>query len=111
MQWIKVLNKFDMPKPSEIKSINTNGKQLCVINNEGKIYVTQSFCPHAGGHLSGGWCKNGYLVCPVHRYEYSLETGRGAEGQGDYINIYPTEIREDGLYIGFERSWFSKLFG
>ncbi|MET4080462.1 nitrite reductase/ring-hydroxylating ferredoxin subunit [Pedobacter sp. UYP30] len=111
MQWIKVLNSFDLPKENDIKTISANGKQLCVINDASKIYVTQSICPHAGGHFSGGWCKNGHLICPIHRYAYSLENGRGAEGQGDYINIYPTEIRKDGLYVGFQKSWLSKIFG
>ena len=83
---------------------------LTNINNEDKIIATQSYCPHAGGHFSGGWCKNGHLICPIHRYAYDLETGRGAKGQGDYINIYATELREDGLYIGFEESWWSKLW-
>ena len=111
MQWIKVLNSFDIPKQDAIKTVSANGKQLCVINTDDKIYVTQSICPHAGGHLSGGWCEKGHLICPIHRYQYSLENGRGAEGQGDYIDIYPTDVRQDGLYVGFEKSWLSKLFG
>lgn len=111
MRWNKVLNTIQIPAIGNIKTVDMAGKQICIINDEGKIVATQSICPHAGGHLSGGWCKNGHLVCPVHRWEYDLKTGRGAEGQGDYIDIYPTEIREDGLYIGFTESWWSKLWG
>jgi 3-phenylpropionate/trans-cinnamate dioxygenase ferredoxin subunit len=70
----------------------------------------QNTCPHAGGILSGGWCKNGHIVCPIHRYEYSLQTGRGAIGQGDYIDIYPVEERVDGVYIGLKESFWKKLF-
>ncbi|PWS28920.1 (2Fe-2S)-binding protein [Pedobacter yonginense] len=111
MQWFKVLNTAQIPTFDSIKTIAVNGKQVCIIKTAGKIYATQSFCPHAGGNFGGGWCKNGQLVCPIHRYAYNLETGRGAEGQGDYINIFPTELREDGLYIGFKESWWSKLWG
>jgi nitrite reductase/ring-hydroxylating ferredoxin subunit len=111
MQWFKALNIFEIPKGDAIKTVQVNGKQICIISKDDKIYATQATCPHAGGHLAEGWCKNGNLVCPIHRYEYNLETGRGAEGQGDYINIYPTEINDDGLYIGFEESWWSKLWG
>ncbi|RZL58738.1 MAG: Rieske (2Fe-2S) protein [Pedobacter sp.] len=111
MKWFKAPNINQIPNANSIKTLEVNGKQLCVINNEEKIVVTQSSCPHAGGHFSGGWCKNGRLICPIHRYEYSLETGRGAEGQGDYIDIYPCEVREDGLYVGFEEGWWSKLWG
>jgi len=110
MQWFKILNKVQIPPLGSIKTIEIEGKQVCIVNNNGEIIATQSRCPHAGGHFDGGWCKNGNLVCPIHRHEYSLETGRGAEGQGDYINIYPTELREDGLYIGFKESWWTKLW-
>jgi len=110
MKWFKAINKAQIPNPDSIKTIEVNGKQLCIINNDGKITATQSYCPHAGGHFSGGWCKNGHLICPIHRYAYNLETGRGAAGQGDYIYIYPTELREDALYIGFKESWWSKLW-
>lgn len=111
MKWFKALNKNQIPINGDIKTIEVGGKQLCIINNDNKIVATQSFCPHAGGHFSVGWCKNGHLICPIHRYEYNLETGRGIDGQGDYINIYATEIRDDGLYIGFEESWWTKLWG
>jgi len=110
MEWFKVLNKVHIPHSGSIKTVKVEGKQLCIVNDADKIYAVQSYCPHAGGHFDGGWCKNGSLVCPVHRYEYNLETGRGAEGQGDYIDIYPTEIREDGLYIGFKKSWWGKIW-
>lgn len=111
MKWFKALNAIQIPVNGNIKTIEVNGKQLCIINNENEIIATQSFCPHAGGHFSGGWCKNGQIICPIHQYGYDLKTGRGAEGQGDCIDIYPTEVREDGLYIGFEKSWWSKLWG
>lgn len=111
MNWLKAMNKNQIPLNGTIKTISINGKQICIINCEDKLLSSQSTCPHAGGHFSGGWCKNGKLICPVHRYEYDLETGRGAAGQGDYINIYPTELRDDGLYVGFEESWWSKFWG
>ena len=77
-----------------------------------EFFATQSRCPHAGADLSQGFCKDKKLICSFHRYEYDLTTGRGAPGQGDYINVYPLEQREDGLYIGFKERWsfIKKLF-
>ena len=81
-----------------IRTVTVNARQLLLICHQGKFAVTQTICPHAGAHLAGGWCKNGKLVCPYHRYEYDLHTGRGLPGQGDYIEVYATEIREDGFF-------------
>jgi 3-phenylpropionate/trans-cinnamate dioxygenase ferredoxin subunit len=105
-------HKIDKPIPDEefVMQVNLGGKKLCLIRHQQKIFAVQNNCPHAGGILSGGWCKNGFLVCPIHRWEYSLQTGRGAEGQGDYIDTYPVEIRADGIYIGIKESFWKKLW-
>lgn len=108
MEWFKV--EVELPEDDVVEQIKVNGKKLCLVKHEQKIYVVQNTCPHAGGILSGGWCKEGHIVCPIHRYEYSLATGRGAPGQGDYIDIYPTELREDGLYVGMKESWWKRMF-
>lgn len=108
MQWFKVA--IEIPDQDFVEQIKVNGKKLCLIRHEQQLYVIQNTCPHAGGILSGGWCKEGNIVCPIHRYEYSLTTGRGAPGQGDYIDIYPIEKREDGLYVGLKESWWKRIF-
>lgn len=108
MVWHKI--DVDLNGSDFVKQISIGGKKLCLVKEQGQIYAVQNACPHAGGHLSGGWCKNEYIVCPIHRYRYNLKTGRGATGQGDYIDIYPTEKRADGYYVGLKKSWWKKLF-
>ena len=108
MEWFKV--DIELPDHDLVEQIKVNGKKLCLIKHQEKVYVIQNTCPHAGGILSGGWCKEGHIVCPIHRYEYNLSTGRGAPRQGDYIDIYPTEQREDGLYVGLKESWWKRIF-
>jgi len=108
MQWFKVA--IEIPDQDFVEQIKVNGKKLCLIRHQQQLYVIQNTCPHAGGILSGGWCKEGNIVCPIHRYEYSLATGRGAPGQGDYIDTYPIEEREDGLYVGLKESWWKRIF-
>jgi len=109
LRWHKI--ETEIPEEEFVKQILVDGKKLCLVKHEGEFFVVQNYCPHAGGVLSGGWCKNGHLVCPIHRYEYDLQTGRGIEGQGDYINKYPVELRADGIYVGFKEGWLKRLFG
>lgn len=109
MKWHKL--DIEIPDDEFVKQVSVNGKKICLIRHQKELYAVQNTCPHAGGTLSGGWCKNGLLVCPIHRWEYSLNTGRGAEGQGDYIDIYPIEEKPDGIYIGLKENWIKKLFG
>lgn len=108
LRWHRI--EEGVPEGDFIRQIHVAGKKLCLLRNGGKLYLVQNSCPHAGGILSGGWCEKEMLICPIHRYAYSLENGRGAEGQGDYIDIYPLEARPDGLYAGFQESLFSRFF-
>jgi nitrite reductase/ring-hydroxylating ferredoxin subunit len=109
LRWYKI--EEQIPEGDFIRQVVVAGKKLCLLRNEGQLYLVQNTCPHAGGILSGGWCQNGSIICPIHRYAYSLDNGRGAEGQGDYINIYPLQEEQDGLYAGFPQSLWSRFFG
>jgi nitrite reductase/ring-hydroxylating ferredoxin subunit len=100
----------ELPEGDFVKQIVVAGKKLCLVREQGELYALQNTCPHAGGTLSGGWCEHRYLVCPIHRWSYDLKTGRGAAGQGDYINTYPIEQREEGLFVGVEQGWLKRLF-
>jgi nitrite reductase/ring-hydroxylating ferredoxin subunit len=109
---MKIWLKVDQPIPDSdfVMQIRADHKELCLVRNNGVLYAVENVCPHAGGILSDGWCANGNLVCPVHRYQYNLVTGRGAEGQGDYIYTYPVEQRPDGIYVQVKQSWIKRLF-
>lgn len=108
MKWYKI--EAEIPETDFVQQIQAGGKKLCLLRHEHELFAVQNSCPHASGILSGGWCKNGHLVCPIHRWEYNLKTGRGAEGQGDYIELYPVEERPDGVYVGLKESWIKQLF-
>jgi len=109
MKW----HKIDKPLPDGefVMQVSAGGRKICLVRHQEQLFATQNTCPHAGGTLSGGWCKNGHLICPVHRWEYNLQTGRGASGQGDYVHIYPVEQRTDGIYIGLREGFLKRLFG
>jgi len=105
MKWHKILSAGAITSPDFIKLIKLGRRKICVVKSGDQFFAVQNRCPHAGGDLSQGWCKNGKLICAIHRYEYNLQTGRGAAGQGDYIDTYPLEIRDDGIYIGLTDKW------
>jgi len=104
MEWYKIPAISPGGKPF-IKKVKAGGKTICLVGLDDEVFAVSAKCPHAGGDLAAGWCKEGKLVCPVHRYSYSLETGRGSEGQNDYIDTYPVEIRDDGVYVGISSFW------
>ncbi|MFD2146463.1 Rieske (2Fe-2S) protein [Mucilaginibacter antarcticus] len=98
MTWYKVPDLEYTAEPF-IKKVKVNGKDIVLVGADGKINALSSTCPHAGGELSGGWCKDGKLICPIHRYAYDINTGRGNPGQNDYVDVYPVEIRDGEINV------------
>ncbi len=106
MNWIKILPDRISSSEDFIITVQVSGRKLCIVKLGKEFYAVQNKCPHAGADLSKGWCALGKLVCPYHRHEFDLISGRGAEGQGNYIDTYPIELREDGLYVGISKPWW-----
>jgi nitrite reductase/ring-hydroxylating ferredoxin subunit len=109
LRWFKIEEKI--PEGDFVMEVKVAGKKLCLVRHDGQMHLLQNSCPHAGGVMSGGWCEKGQVVCPIHRYAYNLETGRGAQGQGDYIDIYPLREEDGVTYAGIKQSLFSRFFG
>jgi nitrite reductase/ring-hydroxylating ferredoxin subunit len=104
MKWYKI-HDIQPDRKQFIKKVKAGGKTLCLVSFDNQVFALSARCPHAGGDLSAGWCKNRKLICPVHRYSYSLDTGKGSEGQNDYIESYPVEIRDNSVYVGISSFW------
>ena len=96
---------------NNIAVVEVNSKKICIGKHNHEAFAFAHTCPHAGGILAGGYIDVlGNVVCPVHRYKYSLQNGRNVSGEGYYLKHWPVEMREDGVYLGFEKGGFFGLF-
>jgi 3-phenylpropionate/trans-cinnamate dioxygenase ferredoxin subunit len=83
--------------------VEVAGKKVCIAKYREQLRGCASKCPHAGGKMSDGYIDAlGNIVCPLHRYKFSLENGRNISGEGYFLKTYPVEERNDGVFIGFE---------
>ena len=98
-----------------INSIEWQSNQLCIAELAGKtitlarinnqIFACAHKCPHASGILADGFIDATYnIVCPLHRYKFSLTNGRNVSGESYYLKVYAVEEREDGVFVGCEDS-------
>ena len=87
--------------------IEVDGKKMTIAIFKEQLYAFAYKCPHAGGVMAEGFIDSlGNAVCPLHRYKFSLKTGRNSTGE-DYLKTYQTEINENGVFIIFEeKRWF-----
>ena len=103
MRWVKVFESVDemkqLTRENRNYALKVQGKALLLIQHQSKFYLVKNKCPHQGIGLDHAKCEDGFIVCPWHRYGFDLKTGRGA---GLYLENYPLETRENGIFAGFE---------
>jgi 3-phenylpropionate/trans-cinnamate dioxygenase ferredoxin subunit len=108
IRWIKLAETeselLNQLADGRVRVLSAHGKHIGVLRVHDKIHAFRSICPHQGMSLEGGWHNSGQVVCPVHRYQFSLEHGRGA---GLCLRIFRTESREDGFYAGIPYTAFT----
>lgn len=89
-------------------TINVGKKRICLAHTNEGFFAVNDKCPHNGASLGNGYCTSeNSVVCPVHRYHFNLKTGRSVSGLGAYVQTYPIEMREDGVFIGLEETVWS----
>ncbi|WP_416439706.1 Rieske (2Fe-2S) protein [Phnomibacter sp. MR] len=83
--------------------VSVAGKDICITRHQQELHGCAAKCPHAGGRMADGWVDAlGNVVCPLHRYKFSLSTGRNTSGEGYFLRTYPVKETEDGLFVGIE---------
>ena len=105
--WYRIAdNETNLSFSSEgLATAEAGGKKLCITRFKNELFACAAKCPHAGGNLAGGYIDaTGNIVCPLHRYKFSLATGRNVSGEGYFLKTYPIEKRENGIFIGIEQS-------
>ena len=113
INWHKVadtINAIDW-QPNNMAIAELAGKTITLVKQNDSIKACAYKCPHASSVLAGGYVDAlGNIVCPLHRYKFSLQNGRNVSGEGYYLKTYVVETRADGVYIGFEGSGLLNIF-
>lgn len=87
-------------KDNGIASIKVGDKIICITKTSSGLKAFSSKCPHAGGDLSEAFCDaKQNVICPVHGYRFSLNSGRDKNGEGYFLKIYPVRENTDGIFI------------
>jgi nitrite reductase/ring-hydroxylating ferredoxin subunit len=90
---------------NQVAVIEVKGKKICIGRHNDTVFAFAYKCPHAGAILADGYIDAlGNIVCPLHRYKYSMANGRNVSGEGYYMKHWPVELRDNGVYVGMEEA-------
>jgi nitrite reductase (NADH) small subunit/3-phenylpropionate/trans-cinnamate dioxygenase ferredoxin subunit len=91
MAWISLCNTTDVPQGSG-KYVEIDGFQLAVFMDDGKPYVMENTCPHAGAPMARGYVEDGCAVCAFHGWSFRLDTGEMRNSPNIKLGTYPVRI-------------------
>lgn len=113
IKWFKVANSINEIEwqDNNLAIAEAGGKKLTIAKVGTSVFACALKCPHASGVMADGFIDAlGNIVCPLHRYKFSLQNGRNVSGEGYYLKVYPTEEREAGIFVGFEENSWLNIF-
>lgn len=109
LKWHKVAESVDELSfgSNKIATVEAGGKTICIASFDDGWYGFAYKCPHASGIMANGNIDAaGNVVCPLHRYKFSIKNGRNTSGEGYFLKTYPVELREDGIFVGLAAGIF-----
>lgn len=109
LHWIKIADHISEISfgNNHIAEVKAGGKTICLGQWNGQIFAFAARCPHASGPFLQGFIDAlGNVVCPLHRYKFCMKNGRNISGEGYYLKHWPVEIRDNGIFVGFQNGFF-----
>lgn len=105
--WYKITESIEALNfaANNIAVAEIKGKKICIARYKTGYFAFAYKCPHAGGILADGYIDAlGNIVCPVHRYKFSIANGRNVSGEGYHLKHWPVEIRNNELYVAIDEN-------
>lgn len=68
--------KLDEVPAGKMKHIELNGKEIMIVNLDGKFYALNDRCSHTNAPLSMGHIQDSILKCPMHGARFDITTGK-----------------------------------
>jgi nitrite reductase/ring-hydroxylating ferredoxin subunit len=114
MTWTTALSASELA-PGTRQVVKVSERSLLLLNESGTVHAVDSICPHLKLSLKKGKITpDGSLVCPWHRSEFDLETGKvnkwcpfppvvgnvlGKISTEKTLTVYPTKIEAGEILV------------
>lgn len=97
--WVRVMHTRDIPL-REGRAVQVGSREIAIFNLGDRFLAIENRCPHKGGPLAEGIVSGAAVVCPLHAWKFSLETGKGLNpaSQLSCVQTFPTRV-ERGVVL------------
>lgn len=98
MTWYRITEPENIPV-RQGRVVRLGSLELAIFNLGGAFRAVQSRCPHKQGPLADGIVAGDDIICPLHNWRMSLDSGfvkSPADHAETCLKTYPCRL-EDGL--------------
>ena len=97
--WTRIAYCRDIPL-REGRAVKVGHREIAIFNLGDRFLAVHNCCPHKGGPLADGIVFGATVVCPLHAWKISLETGKGTNGPSasSCVETFDTRV-EDGVVL------------
>src|SRR5262245_42678118 len=99
MKWIRVTYVENIPV-RQGRSVKIGPYVVAIFNLGGEFRAVENVCPHRSGPLADGIVAGNDVVCPLHNWRFSLDSGevRGQQSEGACVRTFDTKV-VDGVVM------------
>jgi 3-phenylpropionate/trans-cinnamate dioxygenase ferredoxin subunit len=97
-EFVKICKLNDL-REKEGKRFIINDVEIALFKVGGNIYALSNICPHQHtNNIFDGFIEEGHIICPMHRWEFNLESGRIRSG-GKGLDVYQVILEGEDVCV------------
>ena len=96
-----IVGKVSDILPGKMKKISFDGKEILVVNTDGKFYAVDDTCTHSGASLSEGQLQDSIVTCGWHGAQFDCKNGKLAKfpAKINDLKSYNVILESDEVFV------------
>ncbi|MDX8391291.1 MAG: nitrite reductase small subunit NirD [Mariprofundaceae bacterium] len=97
--WIEICGLEDIPK-SAARTVNAGETMIAVFRlTDDRVKAVENRCPHKNGPLAEGIISGDDILCPLHNWRISLDSGEVAAPDEGCVKAYPVKVEDGQVFL------------
>lgn len=95
-----ILMKAGDLKKGDMTMVTAGGREILLLNVNGRVYGLENLCIHGGCRLQHGKLEGERLTCPCHGSVFDAATGAVKNGPAESPQpAVPVMVKDGGIYL------------
>ena len=97
-EWREIATREELEVDGRLE-VNVEDRILAVFHIDGETLVIDGQCPHRSGPLIRGQIQGKTLTCPLHHWQFELQSGACQNNPGVRVGTYEVRVEDDGRIL------------